>query len=108
MTIQTIALIYISIYLYSNREVETLSSIHRGWLKGIINVYETSIGLTTISFKVVVNKCFNNILKALWNISEKDSSRFDFLEYMYSSWYYFNTIINHIFPSNDIKFFDYL
>jgi hypothetical protein len=78
---ETIAIIYLAIYLYSEFETETLYKEHRKKLKSLIYEYERNIHTSRISFNLVIKTCFKQIVKALWNLSPQDYKELKFLEY---------------------------
>jgi len=78
---ETIAIIYLAIYLYSEFETETLDKEHRKKLKSLIYEFERNIHTIRISFNLVIKTCFKQIVKALWNLSPQDYKELKFLEY---------------------------
>lgn len=78
---ETIAIIYLAIYLYSEYETETLVKEHREKLKSLIHAHEQNIHTSRISFNAVINTFFMQIVKALWNLSDQDYKNLHFIEY---------------------------
>jgi len=78
---ETIAIIYLAIYLYSEFERETLVEDHRKELKALIHSYEQNIHTSRISFNAVLKTCFKDIINALWNLSDQVYKDLSFLEY---------------------------
>jgi hypothetical protein len=78
---ETISLMYLSLYLYSESEVETLSIEHRLRLKELFASYEKDIHTVKISFNSILQEYFSEIAKSLLNISEATYDEFMFLEY---------------------------
>ena len=78
---ESIALIYLAIYVYSECEIETLKQEHREKLKTLINEYEEDIHTNKISFKVVLHTYYQDVVKALWNLSEHTISEYSFMEF---------------------------
>ncbi len=77
---ETIALIYFTIYLYSENEVETISQEHRKRIKKMMYLPQDTISNKAISFQTVITKYFDEIIKALFNISEEKFQSLTFLE----------------------------
>jgi hypothetical protein len=78
---ETIAIVYLAIYLYSEFERETLIEEHRKELKALIHSNEHNIHTSRISFNTVLKTCFIDVVKALWNLSEQVYKDLIFLEY---------------------------
>lgn len=78
---ETTAIIYLSIYLYSEFETETLVEDHRKKLKSLIHASEQSIHTSRISFNAVLKTSFKQTVKALWNLSDQVYKDLSFLEY---------------------------
>jgi len=79
--IQTIALIYLSLYLYSEHEVENLNINHRKIIKKYINYYEDNINNEHISFQKVVDKYFIEIIEELFNLKDNTLNKTRYMEY---------------------------
>lgn len=77
---ETIALLYYTIYLYSENEVETISKEHRERIKKMMYLSQDNISNKTVSLNFVINKYFDEIIKALFNISEEKFQSLIFLE----------------------------
>ncbi len=77
---ETIALIYFTIYLYSENEVETISPKHREKIKGLIYLSQENIFNKSICFQTVITDYFDYIIKALWNMTEVKIESLSYLE----------------------------
>lgn len=70
-SVQTIALVYLSIYLFSEYEEETLNEDHRHKLKGYMDEYEDNINIQHVTFKRVLDNKFLEVIKELFNLNDK-------------------------------------
>lgn len=104
---ETIALIYLAIYIYSEFETETLVQDHRNKLKTLIHSVESNIYAKTISFSTVIKSNFDQIVRSLWNIQEQLYKDFHFLEY-FSPQSSTKTIVWEIDKGVSFAFYNYL
>lgn len=77
---ETVALIYLIIYLYSESEVETLIPEHREKIKELINLKKNDLSPKEGTFKNLINLNFNDIIVALLNINKMKYDSLTFLE----------------------------
>ncbi|NCD07049.1 MAG: hypothetical protein EOL97_13100 [Spirochaetia bacterium] len=77
---ETVALIYLVIYLYSESEVETLIPEHRDKIKDLINIEKNKLSPKEGTFKSLIIKNFDEIVIALLNIKKEKYNSLHFLE----------------------------